>query len=355
MLLWLGVFFTFAMLGVLGGHWESADKPGLFVLLRDYIPGFKAVRAVGRLGIVPLFVITVFASLSLSDFLKWVEKKNVWLSCLLGLSCSFAALLELRNSEFPMQAENPIPAAYSYLASLDEPGAVIALPVPPNADLAHYSVVQTDYLRALQATGRPMVNGYSGKIPAFQWKMGTRLSNFPSSETVFYLGRLVGLKYIVYDARWDPAFDEAKFLERLAELKPQLELLHSCASNTYVFQLSPVLKGNRLELFLPPDTKKQRRLDLTLGLEGSNAQDLEHLVPLDCYTGVWIGPKGQKEKAIESKLIQRNAKPQLISLRIPPSSSAVKAHKLVLKTPNLPHGEVLSVDASRTLLRDGLP
>jgi len=227
------------------------------------------VRSVGRFGIIAYLCICLLAGfgfrfLKQTNFFKNISNHFSWL--LLGLLLAFV-IIEFKSTDFPFHP--PIPTAkgkiYEDLAALPGKEAVIALPFSHfYGNEARFAAFQTQYMHLLQETGRPMMNGYSGKIPEFHTKLYSWVKNFPDEKSMAYLGSIVGLRYVVFHSSNDAVFHKEAFERKLTLFRSQLRLIRKDPMGNYLLKLQPVIRVDDLELLLPPDPSKERHLTFQL-------------------------------------------------------------------------------------------
>ena len=240
----LAVFY-FASLGVVGAPKPGALAIDLNTALRLF-PGFDAIRATARYGIVTNLFEVILAGLVLSQIAKRISSKYY---LLLASIASVAVLIEARIDHFPRFVAKERPAIFSTLES-SPPGAALVLPFSDyQKDTEKFSREQT--LAMHWVKNRRLVNGYSGLIPQFTSQLGAKLKGFPDNKSVGYLKRIVGLNYVVYLKSWGVDLNQASFREELV-------LLETDPEGNMLFALKPVHQGKKIELFL--EAKPQQTL-----------------------------------------------------------------------------------------------
>jgi hypothetical protein len=111
-----------------------------------------------------------------------------------------------------------IPGVYQAL-TLEGPGAVVELPMPPPPAFARNAA----YMLNSTIGWWPLVNGYSGFLPASYYDRRLDVAQFPADESVAILRRL-GVRYVVvhreeFSHRWPDALqrlDAARALRPIA-------------------------------------------------------------------------------------------------------------------------------------------
>ncbi len=333
--------FIFATQGIIGGHWPKAVRPGFFYQLYRYIPGFDAIRAAGRIGVLAAFGLSLLTGYGYSILeSKPLFQRRPWLARVLACVVLALLCLELKHTDFPLQPEPETPPVYDYLSTLPGDEAVIALPFGIVTNVPRYTLLQTDYMRNLQRSGRRMVNGYSGKMPAYQQFLEKKTKGFPDQLSVSYLGRIADLRYLVFDRRYAEQFDEQDFEQRMTALGDQLKLLQKDSWGNYLFELRPLLTVDNLELYLRPDLQSPRNVRIRFQLEGYEESDLP--IVLEVQTGT--RPEGRVKTPVMQKVeLHRLNAWQEVELSLPISISPVIPHKVRFITPTRAGGQKILV------------
>jgi hypothetical protein len=110
-----------------------------------------------------------------------------------------------------------VPEVYRLLA-VERPGPVVELPLPPPAAFAR----NAPYLLNSMVGWWPLVNGYSGFLPASYRQRRVDLALFPAEEAISALKRLGVLYVVIHREEFSHRFPDA--LDRL-EAAPALRRL----------------------------------------------------------------------------------------------------------------------------------
>ena len=256
----IAFFFLFTSLGIISG---GKQYSGLFLVLHKWLPGFNALRAVGRFGIVSDLLIIVLAAyglkrvISLSWFSKPVNAKALVIAYL------FICAVELKHLRWPVGKSGKPSKVYKMLESIPrrENCAVVAIPMyTGGTGNMGYIHNQTEYMDWLQASTMPMVNGYSGNIPKFHQRLKSRLSKFPDENSLFNLSRMPELCYIVFNSKKERGFNQQKFEETLAKYSDQLKVLKRDEQGNYLIELTPKTGVRDTALHLLPSSKSRTLL-----------------------------------------------------------------------------------------------
>jgi hypothetical protein len=187
----------------------SLGPNGVFYeTLRGYVPVYRGLRAPARAGALVLLMVAVLAGFG------WARLERALRGRLRGRTAAWpAAVLVLMAAEYAVApralVRAPVrpPEVYAWLAR-QPAGAVLELPVPRghelplhDAEFAYYSTFHW----------RPIVNGYSGNVPASYIDTVTALHPFPTGAAMRRL-RAAGVRYIVVH----PHLFEEDAVEQLA-------------------------------------------------------------------------------------------------------------------------------------------
>jgi hypothetical protein len=161
----------------------------LYPVLHRFVPVFRGLRAMARLGIVVVMALSVLAAFGYAGLVAGRTARVRWLAVavLAGLMLAeYATRLPL--VEFP----NSPPPLYRLLARLP-PGVVAELPAPANDRLPG-----VEPQRAYMSTFYwfPIVNGYSGNYPASYLARLERLRAFPDARSLRQL-RADDVRYVI--------------------------------------------------------------------------------------------------------------------------------------------------------------
>ena len=162
---------------------------GLYSLFYNTIPVFSFLRAPGRIGIIVVMCLAVFAGIALRAFLQHRAKGSAWaaaIALLAAAELTQAPLSALREAE-------PFPEAYRILA-VQPAGVVAEFPYfYTRQDFPRHAI----YMLNSASHWFPLVNGYSDHIPQEFRNQVVRLSSFPTRESFQILGS-VGTRYVVF-------------------------------------------------------------------------------------------------------------------------------------------------------------
>jgi uncharacterized membrane protein len=189
---------------------------GLYTVFYNTIPVFSFLRAPGRIGIVVVICLAVFAGVAVRTLLRDRPRAAMWAAVI-----ALVAAAELTQAPLTALREvAPFPDAYRTLA-VQPPGAVAEFP---------YFYERSDYPRhafyMLNSTTHwmPLVNGYSDHIPQEFRDQVRPLSSFPTRESFQILGR-VGARYVVFHLNMYDSRSRIRVIERIGSYATYLRPL----------------------------------------------------------------------------------------------------------------------------------
>lgn len=274
---WLGLLFFLISVGPLGNPEKGQVALGVYQFFYWFFPGFDAVRAIGRAGIVTSLMLVVLYALYLTHY---VRATGVFL-VLTG-----AVIIENLPREFPIERLAPKPSVFSRLESIpDARDAAVVLPLATQFDeyrrvrkWSEYANLNIEAMLWGFDSGRFFVNGYSGQRSKVMRELPWSLSGFPDSRALNALGKIGGLRYIVFRGDRVDGFNKQAFE---AEVKAADKRLKVVAVNgtDYLFEFSPLTQlSTPTEVLFPPlpgaeielsisdhSAKKETALEVVIG------------------------------------------------------------------------------------------
>lgn len=248
---WIFLLFFLISLGPLGNPEKGQFALGIYQFFYWLYPGFDAVRAIGRAGIVTSLGLVILYAFYLTHFVR---------STRVFIALTSLIVIENFPRHFPVEAPLPKPAVFSSLEAIpDIRDAAVVLPLATQFDEYRRVRKWSEYANLNIAamlwgfdSGRFFVNGYSGQRSKVMKELPYYLSGFPDKKSLKALGRIGGLRYIVYRGGVVPEFNEADFEKRLSGGKGQFSILAKQGQD-YLLEFWPVtdlLKG--AEVLFPP-------------------------------------------------------------------------------------------------------
>ncbi len=165
--------------------WASfGPSAGLYKLLY-VLPGASLLRAPVRLGIVTVLCLVVAGGFGAA----WLIRGRRWLGPVLLV----AVVAELSAIPWPLVPRDPVPQAYTLLATLPRGPVVEFLFNYKSSDFHN----QTHAMFNSTVHWQPLVNGYSDLIPPDFEAMAVPINNFPDGASFALLEKL-HVKYVVF-------------------------------------------------------------------------------------------------------------------------------------------------------------
>jgi hypothetical protein len=189
---------------------------GLYTAFYHTIPVFSFLRAPGRIGIVVVLCLAMFAAIAVSRLVAARQRPLQWAAAIGMLAA--AELMHAPLTAF-RQVE-PFPVAYRTLA-IQPPGAVAEFP---------YFYERRDFPRhayyMLNSTTHwlPLINGYSDHIPQEFRNQVRPLSSFPTRESFQILGK-AGARYVLFHLNLYDRRSRERLIERLDTYRAYLRPL----------------------------------------------------------------------------------------------------------------------------------
>lgn len=221
--LWVGLGLTGLLLSF------GTSLPG-YTYLYWAVPLLQGIRASVRFGYLVLAMVAALAAFGLAAARSRLEARR---ALRMTVSVLALVLVTLEAARVPLgyTTARTVPTVYRLLA--DEPHAVVVeLPMFVGDNIfrnARYMLHSTRYWR-------PLVNGYSGFMPASYLAHWEAVQTFPDPDALDHLRRL-GVTHIFVHANW---FEELHGEQRLARIPstPGLRLVLD-GGNLTIYLLSP--------------------------------------------------------------------------------------------------------------------
>ena len=176
----------------------SAGTGGvLFPMLREHLLPFRGLRAPARAAQIALLFLGVLAACGWARVEGHLRSPGARRFAAAGV----VMLVLAEYAQWPQRLRTVATDAapvYAWLGSAPR-GAVVELPLPPDTK-PQISNPESQYSSTFH--WQPIVNGYSGNIPASYSRTAAALGSFPTDEGIARL-RAIGVRYVVtHEARW---------------------------------------------------------------------------------------------------------------------------------------------------------
>ncbi|MCB0338933.1 MAG: hypothetical protein KDD53_04980 [Bdellovibrionales bacterium] len=242
-------------LGPLGDPNRHKISLGVFSLLHSIAPGFNAMRAISRIGVLAILALITISSLYLTIRLRAVKKaKLFWIIVTLFL------FVENFSWNYPLQPPTEPGPVFTTLAQIGDPNDVIvAIPVAPVyedgtvSSWTQFARLSANYMNWSVPTRKALFNGYSGQRSKLMYSYPRKLSRFPDRRSLNALSMIAGAKYIVVASRYIKNFSEEKFLSVASKHPQELEFIQKDSLGNYLFEYSGQTElSENFMLFAPP-------------------------------------------------------------------------------------------------------
>jgi hypothetical protein len=201
--------------------------------LRQYVPGFDAMRAVSRLAVPALMTTSLLAAWFLG---RIVRRRSLEARVLILALVSSVVLVEMYVE--PMNVPVPAPSSLNAALFNEGDGAVVELPMRQTFD-AQFATIEGPRLLASIGDWRPRFNGYSGDVPPGYMELVERLNRFPSAAALETLEDL-DIRYVILhgnEVSSESAYSFADIQEMLSRLSTSIE--YRRYSDTWLVDFDP--------------------------------------------------------------------------------------------------------------------
>jgi hypothetical protein len=171
--------------------------PGPFSLLRE-LDVFRMIRVPARASVFLALGLSMLAAFGLDR----VRRPGLRAALLvLALLEATVAPLNVVAADRCLDAAEPVPAVYQWLAAQPDRDPMVELPILPNDGLFQRPRFDDSvYLLHSTAHWKPLVNGYAGTEPQAYGRMREVMKDFPSTEALSLL-RSTGVRYVLVHLR----------------------------------------------------------------------------------------------------------------------------------------------------------
>jgi hypothetical protein len=179
----------YGLAAVLAFWLSFGPDAGLYTLFYNTIPIFTFLRAPGRIGILVVLCLAVFAAIAVRTWLRNRSRPVAWAAALAVVAAAELTQAPLTALPRPRPFRRPTARWPS-----SRPGAVAEFPFfYERRDFPRHAI----YMLNSATHWMPLVNGYSDHIPQEFRDQVIPLSSFPTRESFQILGR-IGARYVVF-------------------------------------------------------------------------------------------------------------------------------------------------------------
>jgi hypothetical protein len=332
---------------------EGSPQPSFspFRVAYALLPGFDALRAVGRIGTFWCFCLCVASALWLARALR-TGRSSLWLCVLFTIVAAFENL----HLDYPRESELPAPSAIRHLqvlgrqASAPLPAVSIVLPLTSKTTRDGRVMSWADYaffnIRALRwsavSADAALVNGYSGQRPKLQTELVRRLRSFPDSASLRALRQIAGLRYVVVLPQQKEIQDPAAYEQRLKLHAQQITALYQGPDGSQLLELrGSQLLDSQFVLYVPP--RRGEILELALVLRSTQ----ENVPTAGARLGVLL-EEGKILRSIREERLEPGSKRHVLQLLLTDELVTDLVRPLRLRFA-LPEGLQVELESSRVL------
>jgi hypothetical protein len=190
-----------------------------YLLIYKYIPGFNGLRAPCRFGIFTIFGLVLLSCFGLKEITTYIKK---WKTPKYFLVVILTLLVLAENVRIPINMgalERAFPQVYQWLAHQTGDFAIIELPLPQQAQIAH----NLRYMYYSTSHWKKIVNGCSGYHPRSYNKLHWALRSFPRPESIKYLKEHYPVKYIILHLSKYPKKKRKEIIRDILRLPDELQ------------------------------------------------------------------------------------------------------------------------------------
>lgn len=242
-------------LGPLGNPEKGEYAFGLYRLWYTFLPGFDSIRAIGRIGILTSFCLSICLGILLSSFIPKISRARL-LTWFIPLFIATENLHPL----VPVEGDVAKDEVHRVLSGFNpSDGAVIVLPYTGELGSLGTPVSWGDFARRniqvllhLSGTGWRSVNGYSGQKSKIMREFPRQLRGFPDRRSLATICSIGGIRYLIYSSANDPEFNRETFYANLDPLDQQIRFITEDKAGNFLFSLPCLLTvDNERELLFP--------------------------------------------------------------------------------------------------------
>jgi len=215
--------------------------PLAYVPLMQVVPGMNGMRVPARFAALLAITIVYFAARGLDVAFSRLRRPIAKALAVAGLAALLAAELHPRPVRWvPIPREPELPAVYHWLASRDDVGALLEVPMRAGGR-------EAPYMYAATLHWKPIANGYSSFLPPTYQQLSAAVGRaLPSAEALDLAARLGVTHLVVHGERLGPP---ARLRQWEQQLETRLLLVHATGADR-VYRL--VGEQNQVQSQRPP-------------------------------------------------------------------------------------------------------
>ncbi len=224
----------YALVGMMSFDASLGQNGLLFRTLQDFVPPLASLRSPARFGILVLLSMSVLVALGAARWnLATGGKASRWILVVAVLCFGEYWSAPVRTREVTTHAS----PAHAWLAAQPKDTVVVELPMPRSSALWLH---ETTFQYRSTFHWRPLVNGYSGFVPATYLKTIESMTGFPDARSVARL-RLLSVDYVLVNREFYKPDDYGKLVAAMIS-SPDFDTpvgFRANAKEVLVFRLKP--------------------------------------------------------------------------------------------------------------------
>ena len=185
----------------------------------------QGLRIVARFGLLMLMCAGVLSAVGLLTLRRRYGTR--WWFPAAAIAALVIVNVEVLRAPRPYEEFEGIPAIYETLASVRDPAVVVEFPFPA----AQRNSPNAEYMLASTVHWKPLLNGYSGFVPASYRRRAETLARFPDGDTLNELIDAGVTHIMIHSQRWNAGPAVARRLRRM----PEVVLIDEDAEGRYLF------------------------------------------------------------------------------------------------------------------------
>jgi hypothetical protein len=235
-----------------GGNPEKGEPAfAPFTVMYNFFPGFDALRAISRCGVVALLGVFIAAAVAIDGCTAQIPSRVI--KKLVAVALCALILVENYTPGTPLDPIPTRPQAFDYLARIAAPDeAAIALPfageLTESGGVKYWSesaVLGARYALWGVDLPIPLVNGYSGQRSKLSNELPAALRNFPSLRSHEWLARICGLRWILIVPELIPNWNQSSYEQQLRELSDLFTPVAQLPDGSMLLKIEPWITTTR--------------------------------------------------------------------------------------------------------------
>jgi len=322
------VLFYLISFGPLGNVVMHEPTWGIYTALYYIFPGFDAVRAIARSGIIVTFSLSMILGLFFANL-----KKLDYLLASLKVSALVIILVENFNVVYPLETASNKPEIFNSLNTTAQvQDSAIVIPFAPGISSKDFKIknwtlftkLNVNYMNWAVDSKAKLINGYSGQQTWIMKELPKKLYNFPDERSLTSLSLVANLKYILVLPKYIADFNDEEFNFAIQKQIENIEVVNQDSEGNYLLKLKKItqLKAKEdLTIITEPDRgrKSNFRLQVRAAMAG---QELSSTIRVE---------EPDSNKLLFSQDIQHDGLWHVLEFNPDPTAEQVKPRRFTLR------------------------